>query len=157
MGKIGVNEQCPCGSGKKYKRCCINQQIEERNNRILEKENLDREYINGKEEHSAKIKFCMNYYQELFPEHKIINMTNVLTTDNYKEIQLKNFNKNTIMLTERTDTNGELFDEKSNNDQNDLIVMYKGSYRTFEAISIMKYLNDVKKMIETRDKGYSDN
>ena len=21
-GKIGVNEQCPCGSGKKYKRCC---------------------------------------------------------------------------------------------------------------------------------------
>lgn len=22
-GKIGVNEKCPCGSGKKYKRCCI--------------------------------------------------------------------------------------------------------------------------------------
>lgn len=22
VGKIGVNEQCPCGSGKKYKRCC---------------------------------------------------------------------------------------------------------------------------------------
>ena len=22
QGKIGVNEQCPCGSGKKYKRCC---------------------------------------------------------------------------------------------------------------------------------------
>ncbi len=21
-GKIGVNDQCPCGSGKKYKRCC---------------------------------------------------------------------------------------------------------------------------------------
>jgi uncharacterized protein YecA (UPF0149 family) len=20
--KIGRNEQCPCGSGKKYKRCC---------------------------------------------------------------------------------------------------------------------------------------
>ncbi|EGQ9325800.1 hypothetical protein F1K69_17980, partial [Vibrio cholerae] len=20
--KIGVNEQCPCGSGKKYKKCC---------------------------------------------------------------------------------------------------------------------------------------
>src|SRR5688572_6716983 len=23
MGKIGRNESCPCGSGKKYKRCCI--------------------------------------------------------------------------------------------------------------------------------------
>lgn len=23
MGKIGRNEPCPCGSGKKYKKCCI--------------------------------------------------------------------------------------------------------------------------------------
>ncbi|UAN00083.1 SEC-C domain-containing protein [Polaribacter litorisediminis] len=22
--KIGRNELCPCGSGKKYKKCCIN-------------------------------------------------------------------------------------------------------------------------------------
>lgn len=22
--KIGRNEQCPCGSGKKYKHCCLN-------------------------------------------------------------------------------------------------------------------------------------
>lgn len=22
--KIGRNEKCPCGSGKKYKKCCIN-------------------------------------------------------------------------------------------------------------------------------------
>ena len=24
MAKIGRNDPCPCGSGKKYKRCCIN-------------------------------------------------------------------------------------------------------------------------------------
>jgi len=23
MGKIGRNTQCPCGSGKKYKKCCL--------------------------------------------------------------------------------------------------------------------------------------
>lgn len=23
-GKIGRNEPCPCGSGKKYKKCCLN-------------------------------------------------------------------------------------------------------------------------------------
>jgi preprotein translocase subunit SecA len=23
FGKIGRNEQCPCGSGKKFKRCCM--------------------------------------------------------------------------------------------------------------------------------------
>lgn len=26
MGRIGRNELCPCGSGKKYKRCCLQQQ-----------------------------------------------------------------------------------------------------------------------------------
>jgi tetratricopeptide (TPR) repeat protein len=25
MSKIGRNEPCPCGSGKKYKRCCLHQ------------------------------------------------------------------------------------------------------------------------------------
>ncbi len=25
MAKIGRNQPCPCGSGRKYKRCCINQ------------------------------------------------------------------------------------------------------------------------------------
>ncbi|RJQ54880.1 MAG: hypothetical protein C4530_16565 [Desulfobacteraceae bacterium] len=24
MAKIGRNDPCPCGSGKKYKRCCLN-------------------------------------------------------------------------------------------------------------------------------------
>jgi hypothetical protein len=27
MGKIGRNEACPCGSGKKYKKCCLWQSI----------------------------------------------------------------------------------------------------------------------------------
>ncbi len=27
-GKIGRNEPCPCGSGKKYKKCCIAKTIE---------------------------------------------------------------------------------------------------------------------------------
>ncbi len=27
MSKIGRNEPCPCGSGKKYKKCCINKSI----------------------------------------------------------------------------------------------------------------------------------
>ena len=26
MTKLGRNDQCPCGSGKKYKRCCLPQQ-----------------------------------------------------------------------------------------------------------------------------------
>jgi len=26
MAKIGRNDPCPCGSGKKYKRCCLDTQ-----------------------------------------------------------------------------------------------------------------------------------
>jgi hypothetical protein len=33
--KIGRNEACPCGSGKKYKRCCIGMSQAERNASIL--------------------------------------------------------------------------------------------------------------------------
>ena len=25
--KVGRNEPCPCGSGKKYKKCCLNKEI----------------------------------------------------------------------------------------------------------------------------------
>ncbi len=25
--KIGRNDECPCGSGKKYKKCCINKKV----------------------------------------------------------------------------------------------------------------------------------
>ena len=26
MSKIGRNDPCPCGSGKKYKKCCLNKE-----------------------------------------------------------------------------------------------------------------------------------
>ena len=29
-GKIGANDSCPCGSGKKYKKCCKGKPIGER-------------------------------------------------------------------------------------------------------------------------------
>jgi hypothetical protein len=29
MGKIGRNEACPCGSGRKFKRCCLGKQQEQ--------------------------------------------------------------------------------------------------------------------------------
>ena len=29
MGKIGRNEMCPCGSGRKFKRCCLGKQQEQ--------------------------------------------------------------------------------------------------------------------------------
>ena len=36
MGKIGRNSPCPCGSGKKYKKCCLPKDEEERRRRLSE-------------------------------------------------------------------------------------------------------------------------
>jgi len=38
--KIGRNDPCSCGSGKKYKRCCINRKIENKNNSDCNKKHL---------------------------------------------------------------------------------------------------------------------
>ncbi len=38
MPKTGRNEPCPCGSGKKYKRCCLRKEAEQRNRERLEAE-----------------------------------------------------------------------------------------------------------------------
>ncbi|MGC9519228.1 MAG: SEC-C metal-binding domain-containing protein [Desulfuromonadaceae bacterium] len=36
MSHIGRNEPCPCGSGKKYKKCCLDKdQMEQRAQRVL--------------------------------------------------------------------------------------------------------------------------
>lgn len=29
--KIGRNDKCPCGSGLKYKKCCLIKEVEEKN------------------------------------------------------------------------------------------------------------------------------
>ena len=35
MAKIGRNDPCPCGSGKKYKKCCLNNSPQE-NDKIIQ-------------------------------------------------------------------------------------------------------------------------
>lgn len=38
MSKLGRNKPCPCGSGKKYKKCCLVKNEEER--RLAQEEKL---------------------------------------------------------------------------------------------------------------------
>ena len=143
MNKVKVNESCYCGSDKKYKKCCLKKDSELKYN-----ENL--KYTEGQTEHSDKIKFCINFYSKLFENHKIINITNDITTENYKTYLIKNLNTKTIMLVEQTETNEDLFSEKSDTARNDIILMYKGGYKVFPAIDILKYEDDIKKFIESK-------
>ena len=57
------------------------------------------------------------------------------------------------MLIERTTQNEELFEEKSNDDNADIMFMYKGVYRVFNAKNILKYDEDINNIITKRDLG----
>ncbi len=43
--KIGRNDKCTCGSGKKYKKCCMNEKLEAINPFILTKQVYDRDFL----------------------------------------------------------------------------------------------------------------
>ena len=51
--KIGRNEPCPCGSGKKYKKCCLNKTEEERLAEAIR-------YSNSNIKNEARIKHCLH-------------------------------------------------------------------------------------------------
>lgn len=119
MGKIGRNDTCDCGSGKKYKKCCeLNQPIPI--------------YIKG-EPISVKLQPIIDYLQKLYPKLTYINITDHLTIDTYKEYQLKNRNTNTVMIAEKTDSNHIVFFDKEESSDIDILLMYHGGYRTFHS------------------------
>jgi hypothetical protein len=133
MVKVGVNQKCICGSGIKYKKCCINKQDKFKNN--------------DDGEPSEKIKNCINKLIELHPTHTIINISNNLNETNYREYQLKNFTDKIIMIAEKNITNGSVFFTRVDNFDNDIIVMYHGSYRTFQYKNLDLVIDSVSEMI----------
>jgi tetratricopeptide (TPR) repeat protein len=56
MAKIGRNDPCPCGSGKKYKRCCL-AKVEKAERQALAAVTLD--------PHTNHLGFCDDCYDEL--------------------------------------------------------------------------------------------
>ncbi|WP_246363872.1 SEC-C metal-binding domain-containing protein [Halobacillus locisalis] len=62
MSKVGRNEPCPCGSGKKYKKCCGNSKVIEFPS-VTIKEELDRAFQRFQDH-------IVNHYAELLPTSK---------------------------------------------------------------------------------------
>lgn len=46
--KANRNDPCPCGSGKKYKKCCLTKDEEKRQETFAKSKELGRELNNGK-------------------------------------------------------------------------------------------------------------
>lgn len=45
---VGRNDKCNCGSGLKYKKCCLLKQIEKENDRLLNPPPKTQAYVEGK-------------------------------------------------------------------------------------------------------------
>jgi len=140
MPKIGVNDLCPCGSQKKYKKCCmVNNQIK--------KQLSDEIYMSGQDTSTDKMYVVLDYYKRLFPKLSLIDITSYLDKDNYKTFLVKNYSNKTIMFAEKTEINKEFFNSKSDSEDNDIMIMYAGGYKVIDSNNIGMYLDDIKAWI----------
>jgi len=136
MNKIQRNTTCPCGSLKKYKKCCINK-----------KNNKNHQYNEDQPSHTINITHIIQTLKENIPNpdnYKIIDITDNLMEENYREYQLSNMNDNIIMIAEKTMKSEPVFFTRVDNNPNtNIILMYKGSYRTFPHNKFLLMLNSI--------------
>jgi hypothetical protein len=138
MKKVGRNDNCNCGSGKKYKKCCINADVEY--------ENTQRQrIIYGDEYGSPELKELANCLKEHYPDHEVIDVSKVADAATYKPLQLQHYTKKVIMLLEKNETNKEIFQERCP-DHITVMVLYRGA---FECIT-GEVIDPVCDMIDTR-------
>ena len=143
MGKkIGRNEKCPCNSGKKYKKCCIMKDIEE-------KQNKNRLFIDGHDTISSNLLSVIDYLHDIYRNHKIIDISNCMNIETYQDIQIKNYYLKTIMIAERNSTNNGVFATRGPNDV-DIMVLFHGAYQCFNYKNLVLAKDNVEKMINDR-------
>lgn len=129
---IGRNELCPCGSGKKYKKCCLqkNQSIEFTRNKILyakglyeNMENKIYEYARSSSFYGDRVKVIQQFHISQDSNLKIDKLYNTYFINDYKTI-----NGNTII--ERFADNNKLTLNKSQ--RNVLLSMIKSNIGIFK-------------------------
>ncbi len=89
-------------------------------------------YTIGQADSSDMIKDVMKQVQEKRPAYRIIDITNILNPETYVEYQKANYYTNIVMVAERTVSNESVFAPRSNSNKSNIMVMYQGSYRTFD-------------------------
>ena len=97
----------------------------------------------------------MEYFREEYTDHKVIDITDYLNDSNYTKFQQANYFYKTIMIAQRNETNRGVFNGRGHH-SNDIIVMYRGSYRTFKKDDLAKVAESIDHMIETRNAGKED-
>jgi hypothetical protein len=139
MPKIHRNDPCTCGSEKKYKSCCLELDLMKK-----------QKYEYGQQTHSDRVTSLMERFAESIQQapfittpKKIIDITDDLDENTYRDYQVKNYTNNTIMIAEKTAKSERVFLTRVDSATNDIIIMYKGSYRTFEYSRFPLLLNNL--------------
>jgi len=140
--KLGRNDKCYCKSGKKYKKCCI---LKDEAKKSQDTKNMN----DGHELSSEIVKLCHEGLGDYFNDHKIIDISNLITEDNYKKYQTLHYYSKIIMILERNEKNNGVFTKRAPEDV-DIMVLYRGSYKCFIHSNFDLVFEDVVKMIEDR-------
>ncbi len=123
--------------------------INEKYNERTSSTTKETKYTTGQSDSSDMIKDVMKLIQEKRPAYRIIDITNVLNPDTYVEYQKANYFTNIVMVAERTESNEKVFAPRSNSEKSNVMVMYQGSYRTFNYELANLVLDSVVEIIKT--------
>jgi hypothetical protein len=142
MNKLGRNDKCHCNSGKKYKSCCINLDLTNKQKEIDKLEN-------GHEPNTDNMKIVHEFMSLKYNDHKVIDISDYITPENYKLFQNKHFREKTIMIVGRNFFNGGLFQVKGM-ENTDVMIMYRGSYRAFNFNNLLQVEQSIDTMMKAR-------
>ena len=158
MVKIGRNDLCHCNSGRKYKKCCENQNMNKKNTKTKIETKIETKiYSTGQLVSSEIINDFREVLHEDYLDHIIIDITDDISLDNYREYQVQNYSSNVIMLAEKKEgKNDRFFIAKSGKLDDNMIIMYRGSYRIFNQNDFLQVYESIQKMINTRLAGLED-
>jgi hypothetical protein len=132
--KMCPNDKCNCGSNIKFKKCCGG----------------PNRYEIGQKNSSKDILFCIEAFKCAYEEegYNIIDITSDLRENTYRNYQVHNYVKKTIMLAERNESNKAVFKTRINSDDSNIILMYRGGYRTFAFDDLEEVMDSLYTMIE---------
>lgn len=133
--KLGRNDKCFCGSEKKYKVCCYEKEASK--------------YLLGQPTSSSKINTVMEHFREKHPNHVFIDISDDLTSpDKYVEYQKHNITSNIVMVAERAPHSEAVFTTRIRDPEADVMIMYRGAYRTFCAARMDFFSKSISAMID---------
>lgn len=146
--KVKPNEKCPCGKPVKYKKCCMGKEQERK---LARDKMIDKIYTEGHPVSSDTMKTVIDSLKIVFSKYKIIDITKYLTPSTYEPFHLKNFTSKVIMVAERCKNNESVFATRMGGPSVNIIMLYRGAYRTFNSNLVEVALYDLEKMVKEQE------